>query len=353
MFKNFIVIFCVLAIFSCSSENKNSTGEITFSFDSFPKVKELVGEKYVYDSILNAREIILKEEYIIVSNLGGNGKQLHFLDKNTLVYGKAVGKIGEGPGEIRSGIWELDAGLAKDSFWAYDLNGKSSYEFLLNDTSPLANRTIRQNEAWFLGYSMHWKSPNEIISYVTRDSYQFGIFDTLGNRTGSIEPWKKEEQVDEQTGYLLSNLYQGPIDYNPKNNILGHAAIQFEYFQLMNLNSGQSISLVGPKNYEVDYTVEQQGNELLAFVSEETKKGYSDIFIGEKSVFLVYIGKTSSERKKTGINSDMIFEFDMEGNPLTLYKTSVSISAITVSEKDRKIYALTSDKDPGIAVFKY
>ncbi|REG85470.1 BF3164 family lipoprotein [Algoriphagus antarcticus] len=353
MFKNSIGIFLIIFLFSCGSDRENKSGEIKFGFDSFPKVQELAGQKYIYDSILNARKVLLKGNDLIVSNLGGEGRQLHILNRHTLSYKKGLGKIGDGPGEIRSGIWELDAGLNEDSFWAYDLNGKSFYEFSLNDSSSLAKRTIRQNEAWFLGYSMHWKSPNELISYVTRDSYKFGIFDTLGTRQSSIELWEKGEEVDEQIGYLLSNLYQGPIEYNPFNHVLGHAASQFENFQLISLNSGKSITLVGPKKYEIDYEVEQQGNEIAAFLSEETIKGYSDIFIGEKSVFLVYIGKTSAQRKKSGVNSDTIFEFDLEGNPKALFKTNLSIRSIAVSEKDQMIYAVTNDKDPGIVVFKY
>jgi hypothetical protein len=121
----------------------------------------------------------------------------------------------------------------------------------------------------------------------------------------------------------------------------------------MSLNSGKSILLLGPKNYDIEYEVESQGNELVAFVSEETIKGYSDIFVGNKSIFLVYIGKTSMQRKVSGINSDTIFQFDLEGNPIARFSTDFSISAITVVEKDRKIYAVTNDKDPGIAVFEY
>lgn len=354
MFKKSVVsIFLGLLLFSCAKDKETSNGEIKFSFDSFPLTVELKGGKYTYDSILNARKVLLKGNDLIVSNLGGKGSQLHILDKNTLSYKKGFGKIGEGPGEIRSGIWELDAGLAKDSFWAYDLNGKSFYEFSLLDTSVLAKRTIRQNEEWFMGYSMNWKSGNEIISYISRDAYKFGVFDTLGNRISSIESWKLGETVDEQTGYVLMSLYQGPIDYNATNQILGHASIQFENFQLINLKSGESATLVGPQQYELDYEIEDLGNDIKAFVSESTIKGYSDIFIGKNSIFLVYIGKTSTQRKESGVNSDTIFEFDLSGNPKALYRTDLPIRSIAVSEKDHVIYAVTTDKNPGIAVFKY
>ena len=353
MVKSIFPIVLILLIFSCKMEKESEAGEIKFSFDSFPLSKELKGEKYIYDSILNARKVLLKGDNLIVTNIGGNGSQLHILDKNTLSYKMGLGILGEAPGEIRSGIWELDKGLDKDSFWAYDLNGKSFYEFSLRDTTILAKRTIRQNEEWFLGYSMHWKSKNEIITYLSRDAYKFGIFDTLGHRKSSIESWKLGENVDEQTGYVLMSLYQGPIDYNPTNQILGHASIQFENFQLINLNSGKSATLIGPQQYELDYNVENLGNDIKAFVSESTIKGYSDIYIGDNSVFLVYIGKTSAQRKESGVNSDTIFEFDLSGKPIALYKVDLPIRSIAVSEGEKKIYAVTTDAEPGIAVFSY
>lgn len=351
--KQVLTIFLGLLFFSCTKEKETSNGKIRFSFDSFPLKKELEGKKYIYDSILNARKVLLKGDDLIVSNLGGKGRQLHILDKNNLSYKNGFGKIGEGPGEIRSGIWELDEGLSKETFWAYDLNGKSFYEFSLEDTSILSKRTIRQNEEWFLGYSMHWKSGNEIISYMSRDAYKFGVFDTLGNRKSSIERWVWGENVNEQTGYVLSSLYQGPIEYNAKNQIIVHASIQFENFQLINIKSGESVTLVGPQQYELEYEVQDLGNDLKAYVSESTIKGYSDVFIGENSIFLVYIGKTSAQRKSSGVNSDTIFEFDLKGNPKALYKTDFSIRSITVSEKDKLIYAVTTDKNPGIVVFNY
>lgn len=347
------LFFLILLIFSCKKTTISEDGDTKFSFDSFPLKNELTGKKYTYDSILNARKVLIKGNYLVVSNLGGNGNQLHILNKNTLGYVIGLGKIGDGPGEIRSGIWELDRGLDKNTFWAYDLNGKSFYEFSLKDFDRLAKRTIQQNEEWFLGYSMHWKNENEIITYLSRDTYKFGIFDTLGNRKSSIQNWKLGKEIDEQTGYVLMSLYQGPIEFNSTNHILAHASSQFESFQIINLNSKESITLVGPQQHEVDYKVESLGNDIKAFVSENTIKGYSDVFIGKNSIFLVYIGKTSAQRKKSGINSDTIFEFDLKGRPKALYKTDFPIRSIAVSEEERKIYAITTDSDPGITIFNY
>ncbi|TDK50091.1 BF3164 family lipoprotein [Algoriphagus formosus] len=350
---NYLLYFAIFyIIFGCTETTREGLQRIEFSLDDFEVKKQLTGEKFVYDSILNPRRILLKRTNLIVSN-SGSRFLLHVIDPSSMKYQTGKGLIGNGPGEITVGIWELDGGLDDDSFWAYDLSGKRFYEFNLLSDSKLASRTIKQNEAWFFGHSMHWKSRNEIISYLIRSSDEFGVFDTLGNRTELIRPWSFEEEVDEQMGYVLAGLYQGPIDYHSKSKILGHAAIKFEYFELINLEDKNILEFYGPNKSQLNYELETQDGEVNAFITEETIKGYSDIFIGEESVFLAYIGKTNHEERELGETTNMIFEFDLNGNPKSLFETDIAVRYLTVSETDRIIYGISNDENPGIVIFEY
>lgn len=350
---NYLLYFTIgFILFGCTETTDVGLQRIDFSFDDFEVKKQLTGEKFVYDSILNPKRVLLKGSNLIVSN-SGSGYLLHLIDPTTMNYKNGLGVMGNGPGEIAMGIWELDSGLDDDSFWAYDLSGKKFYEFSFSSDSNLASRTITQNESWFFGLSMHWKSRNEIISYLLRSSDAFGVFDTLGKRKELIRPWSFEEEVDEQKGYVLAGLYQGPIEYHSKSKILGHAAIQFEYFELINLEDGTIKEFFGPTNGELNYELDNQNGELNAFVAEETLKGYSDIFVGEQSIFLSYIGKTGQEEQELGLTSNMIFEFDLKGNPKSLFETDIPVRYLTVSETDRIIYGISNDENPGIVRFEY
>jgi len=51
--------------------------------------------------------------------------------------------------------------------------------------------------------------------------------------------------------------------------------------------------------------------------------------------------------------SNEIFELDYEGNPKAYYILDMEIQTIAVDEENRKIYAVTFDEDPDIAIFEY
>lgn len=339
-------------LISCVEKNENIVLSKNFAFDSFPVETLLKGEKVIFEYVLNPNKILLKDGFLVVSE-EGYGNLLHIIKQDGFLYQRSIGKQGQGPGEIKSGIWELDRGIEKGNFWAYDLQAKTFYEYSLEDTSSTSKRSIQQNEAWFLGYSMHWIDSNEIISYVSRDSYKFGVFDSLGNRISSLGPWSMEKQVDESMGYVLMGLYQGPIEYNITSKILVHASSKFENFTIFDLRTGKIISLEGPGDIKLEYEINTDGNAPFAILNPEIPRGYIDVFVGEKSVYLAYIGKTYREVQEIGELSRTIFQFDFQGNPLANFQLNFPIKSIAVDELSKKIYAVTDDNDPGIAVFNY
>lgn len=351
--KNRFVLWIVFLSFfiSCSSIN-DSNVPVNLKFEDFKQSKELIGNKYLYDSILNPREVLIKNNLLIVSS-DGSGNLLHIIDLKDLGYIQSKGVQGQGPGEISSMIWELDQGIDQSTFWAYDLNSKTIHEFELDSSNKFATRSIKQRQDWFLGFSVHLIEENKFISYVTRDNFKFGIFDSLGNRLNSFGPWAGDDMIDEKTGYLLLGLNQGPINFNSNNKILGHSRLNFELLEINNIETGNTISIYGPKSYEVKYEIFDSNGFPAADVDSAIPMGYSDVFVGENSVFAVYIGKTNSSITSSGETSRTIFEFSLEGKPLSHFTTNYPIKSISVDEKAKKIYAITEDKDPGIAVFDY
>lgn len=349
--KNTLSILIIILLIGCS-KSKDPRESLNLKFEDFELKKELIGKKYSYDSILNPRKILVKGDYIVVST-DGSSNLIHLILEKDMNYLQSKGVRGEGPGEINSIIWELDRGLDKNTFWAYDLNSKVFHEYDLESTNQNSLRTIKQKQDWYLGLSVHVMEPNRFISNVTRDNFKFGIFDSLGNRQDSFGPWYNEKVVDEKTGYLLLGLNQGQIEYNSTNQILAHARVRYELLEINSLKTGNTISIYGPKNYEVAYEVFDNNGFPSAAVDSTIPEGYSDVFVGDKSVFAVYVGKTKALISSSGETSRTIFQFSLEGKPLTYFTTNFPIESISVDEGSRKIYAITEDKDPGIAVFNY
>lgn len=346
-----LYIAAVVILIGCSQSNKSSD-TINLKFSDFARKENLKGEKKVLDNLLNPRKILLKNNILIVSSRESNNL-IHLIDKDKLNYISSKGIQGDGPGEIRSIIWELDRGLNDSTFWAYDINSKAIHEFDLYGQSKYASRTITQKQDWFMSFSNHWISPNEIISNVSRDNFKFGIFDSLGNRVKSFGSWSPEKEIDENTGHLLLLLNQGPIEFNSANQTLVHSRIQYELLEINDLKTGKTFGIYGPKLYEVEYDVFDSDGLPVANVDVDTPQGYSDVFVGEESIFAIYIGKTPASIKTSGESSRTIFEFDLAGNPLSLFELNYPIQSITVDEKEKKIYTITDDREPGIAVFKY
>ncbi len=351
--KNKIILWFTFLLFlnSCSSQN-DSKVVINLKFEDFEQSKHLVGKKYLYDSILNPRNVLIKNNFLVVSTQG-TGNLLHLINLKNLEYIQSKGIQGQGPGEISSMIWELDRGIDQNTFWAYDLNSKTNHEFEINSDSKYPIKSIKQRQDWFMGFSIHLIEKNKFISYVTRDNFKFGIFDSTGNRISSFGPWSDEKVTDEKTGYLLLGLNQGPIDFNSKNKTLVHSRLNFELLEISNLETGKIISIYGPKNYEVKYEIFDSNGFPSADVDSDIPMGYSDIFVGKNSVFAVYIGKPNSLINSSKEISKSIFEFSLQGKPLSHFTTNYSIRSIAVDEEAKKIYTITEDKDPGLAVFEY
>lgn len=109
--------FVFIWFFTACSTSKKDPTSFTIKFEDFQQAKKLMGKKYQFDSILNPRKILVKNDFLIVSS-DGSKNLVHLIELNNLSYLQSKGVKGQGPGEIKSMIWELDRGISEESFWA-------------------------------------------------------------------------------------------------------------------------------------------------------------------------------------------------------------------------------------------
>jgi hypothetical protein len=346
-----ILFLALVGLFSCSQKNISEDSVEYFTLSSFPVSKNIESKKYSYPEILTPHILTIKNGKVVLASISGENL-IHIIDQKTMEYLVGKGNPGEGPDEIMN-VWEFDMGFNENTIWAYSNTGKSFNEFDLSDSSKSVVSKIRQSGDWIQGMSMNWVKRNEIISYMNFSENKFIVFDSLGKQISKVGPWSTTAKISDESKFVLSALNQGSKSINREKLKLVLAKVKFDEFEIFDLNNQTEKVLKGPVNKEFNYTIQADGNVNVALEDENSIYGYNNSFMTENFIFLVFIGKTRNQLRETKETSRDIFQFDLEGNPIAHFKTNVSIRSIAVDEKEKKIYAITEDREPGIAVFDY
>jgi hypothetical protein len=351
-------LMAFIFLIGCTEKNENPY-EKRFTLDSFPIQEKLESQKYNFDEILTATLITIKNDKLIISEnyRGGSGsdrKLLHIIQKDSMRYLYPKGKQGYGPGEIIS-IRSFDQGWNDSTIWAYDINEKKFHEYSLEDTLTTSIQTFKQSEQSFFAISWNWLTKSTFVGRMMNDSHAFAVFDTANVLQSKLDPWSKEKEVDEATGYILGNVHQGQTAFNREKNLLVHAQINSDLVEILPVNSPtDKITISGPISEPLKYEIRGSGRNIGADISMENTLAYNNVFLGKESIFLVYLGYTRAESiNRESKLSNEIFELDYQGNPIAYYQLDRQIYSIAVDEEERKIYAVTYDEDPGVAVFEY
>ena len=336
-----------------SSEKDSLFREEKFKLTDFPEKKLLVSKTYIFVEILDPHQVMLKRDKLIVSSLTSD-IGLFVIDNQDMSLKKSLGKIGFGPDEIAD-VWQMDRGINPDTFWVYSFSGKEFSQFPLSDNSSKPLDKIRLKEERFQSLTMNWLPQSEIIAYQNVGASRFAVFDTTLTRVQSIGFWLTGEDsaLSMEASFVLSRLNQGAVGVSPKGKKIVLAQVKTDSFEIIDLNSNKIIKVIGPLNQEFEYSLEADGSSIFPYIKPDLKNGYNHLEVGEDKIFLLFIGRSDEEIVKTGLFSTDIFVFDFEGKALIHYSLDRSVKSISVDERSNKIYAVTFEKEPGIAVFDY
>jgi hypothetical protein len=200
---------------------------------------------------------------------------------------------------------------------------------------------------------MNWIDPNKWIGYQNLGDSRFRVYDTLQNEISSFGSWSEKKTLTKEATFILSQLNQGAISLSPNKRILVLAQVNTDSFEIINLETGELKKIIGPLNQNLEYTIEKDGINSFPDIDPNMRNGYNQIQITDNYIYLVFIGKSEEEINQTGSISNDIFVFDHEGNPIIHYTLDRSIRSITVDEEARKIYAVSFEENPGVAVFDF
>lgn len=354
LISRFWIISILLICLSCGKKETSRNelfSEKKFNYSDFENKKELSSEIYRWDSILSPYGIMVKGDKLIVSSLRTN-YGLFQIEKKSMKIERKFGKIGFGPDEIPD-VWQLDPGLNENSIWVFSFGGKEFVRFPLYEDTTSYLKKIKLKDQTIQTLSMNWIGSNRWVGYQNLGDSRFRIYDTLQTEISSLGPWSPEKPLSQETTFVLSQLNQGPVSLSPNKEILVLAQVNTDSFEIINLENNELRKIIGPLDQNLEYTIEYDGNNAFPYIDPSMRNGYNQIQITDKFIYLVFIGKSEDEINQTGSISNDIFVFDHEGNPKIHYMLDRSIRSIAVDEDARKIYAVSFEENPGVAVFNY
>jgi hypothetical protein len=360
--KSFMRFFFLLISFLCCSSCKKEESTSlkkrdgllkTFEIEDIKKSKLLVGTNFYKEETLFPSRLINTDDFLVISEQRKDTLML-IIDKKSGILVQKVGLSGEGPNEIGY-VWNLLGSTeGKNEFWAYQIAQRKMSKFNLSQTSinPIFEFKLRENLSDVL--YLEWVNNDTLIGVIGDGKFKYIEISTDYKEIASFHPWKDILSVELPPENLL-DLFQGPFLGKGDGRWFASASIGLDYIELLDRKKKKVIGIQGPIHHIPEFKLDYSpGYPMLARVEETIKYCYLNIAFGENKLYALFSGHSSEMINKIGTKfCEQVFVFDLEGNPMEHYVLDQSISDFTVDEKNRTIYGITIDKNPGIIQFKF
>lgn len=352
IFLRFISLLIFIILFACGKPNYDSSKyDIKiFNRSSIPEVVELNGENLSFDGLIDPWKIILLDTLLLVSDRYPDDR-IYLLDPFQKRIIKKFGKPGHGPGEIDY-INFITLGVDDESFWAYSANNKLFSKFFINDNqTDLASLQIRQTEKLFITKELVWSSDTTFMTTRTDHKEKFVEYHVNGDTIRSYGTWEgMVDRVDIPMN-VLASLHQGLLKSSKDRSTFMFACIARDMIEILDKKTGKIISIRGPDNEIPPFTVDYSPGYPMLNLEYDTRYCYLDSYYGDQYIYALFSGRRISEVKQSGKYCNEVFVFDKQGNIKKQYKLDYSVRAFCVDEKNRKLYAVSYDKEPNIIEF--
>ncbi|SFU07525.1 TolB-like 6-blade propeller-like [Algoriphagus locisalis] len=338
-------------LLSCTSESENKS-TISIEIDDFEEI-QLSSEKHFFEEVINASSMVLQGDKILISeyhNVPDEQPRIHIINTRDWTYDKPKGRYGKGP--LETFIPDVIPTQDPDSFWVYDYNNRKISTFSFNDSTLLAS-TDRKITDINYGPMRLVLIPNGNYLGVARENENKILeFDSEGNLIASYGEIELLEERPDLTKLQVSLLNNGRFNGNIQNGIYVRASIFRDLLEVFNYKTKNFFSIIGPdlKLPEFEYQESKFGRMLS--IEPDVPSKYSGIAVSEHYIFALYSGYSYLDYTDSGLTAKEIRVFDLKGNPMWRFILDRSIIELGINEQTNEIYGLTTDEDPGIAVFK-
>lgn len=342
----FGAIFCILSL-SCENKSvEDGLKSIVFSYKDIKNKVDLSGRKYDFDEFLEPGRLLYKKNRIIVLDPFLNGYLAHLIDAESMNYVQSTAVKGDGPKEMPS-AWLLDSGYDVNSFWIYSLEAKTISKYDLQGLNTSSDFQVKQNQNFYSAMNLVWSSDSTFMTFLTAGPNRFVEFRKDGLRIGEYGFWKGLIPGN-HPDHVVADLHQGKLSGSSNQNHFLKASLFRDHLDILDKKTGLITTVDGPVSEIPEFEAASYG-----VVTNNPRLAYMDSFIGENFIFGLYSGMTDEEIIKKGRGENQLIMFDLNGNPLTLFKLNIKIKNFTVDEKHKRIFGITVDENPGIVVYHY
>ena len=138
--------------------------------------------------------------------------------------------------------------------------------------------------------------------------------------------------------FFVASVNGARLFKNPQTQELWTADMHRDAIRIYNDSLKQIRELVGPDHFSPEYTRRQIDAPVafVTFADECDYHAYTDYYITDKHIYLVYEGNKHFDMKN--LSPVEIFKLDFDGNLLCNYKPDRYVYSISINKKEDTLY---------------
>jgi|GEM_PF-3558763 len=309
------------------------------SFTSFPAKDNLTLTNFLtLDTNVSPTALLLRDTAIIAVNTDKLMRDYLFYDYS-LASKKLVGKYVRWGAREQRTYGPMSYGLHQGkTLWVHDLSlhkillaplaskvGRDSLSGITDFKSSKFSYSVRLMANGKLLRSGIFESPDYLeINDVAKDTLirSLAKFNDYG-KTFSPKTWKA--------------AYEGFLFLQPSEGAAVVACRYADQIDLFDLKTGKHRMISGPEGYAPSFEPTPGVNHAI-LRKDDTRFAFLDGTVTEKHIYLMYAGRTRSEKNYN--KSNTIYVYDWNGKPIRQLMLNSYVSGIAVSSDDQHLYAI-------------
>lgn len=355
-FQSLFFISILSIYYSCHSKKENGFQD----FQNTPSYS-LASIKKNYDGIFKPWDISSIDDHLVIAENRRNSPEfplIHVLEKGTLNYLISKGKSGFGPLEIASAS-SVEPGFLSNTFQVYCSMNKKFVTFSLSDTSKLGISEYKQPDELFGMYMMVHASDSTILGIMADDPNRLVEYSSVdGKRIDGYGKWERIPNADHlidyedpDINYHMGEINKGRLRANRDLGLFVKALGFRDRIEIFHYPSKTFKIVDGPRSEVHPFKIERSQGRSAVIFELEYPFGYADAEISKNYIFALFSELTSSQMMNSDQIAKIVYVFTHEGELVAKFDLDRSVRSIAVDENLGKLYGITTDKDPGLAVF--